>query len=71
MVILNGSDASDKRYNMNCEVAFYLDWRPKGGLSEPLKHTLPTGLVMDCINSYTQTSVRMYTYVQIAEQLCS
>ena len=30
MVILNGSDTSDKRYNMNCEVAFYLDWRPKG-----------------------------------------
>ena len=30
VVILNGSDASDKWYNMNCEVAFYLDWRPKG-----------------------------------------
>ena len=30
VVILNGSDASDQWYNMNCEAARYLSWRPKG-----------------------------------------
>ena len=33
VVILNGSDHErcyDKWYNMNCEVALYLAWRPKG-----------------------------------------
>ena len=63
VVILNGSNASDKWYNMNCEVALYLACRPKGGLSEPSKHTLPMGLqVVDGYigNSYTQTSVLMY-----------
>ena len=70
MVILNGSDASDKCYNMNCEVAFYLAWRPKGRLSEPLKHTLLMGLVMDWYiwNSYMY---RCTPIVQIKEQLCS
>ena len=54
VMILNGSDGSDKRYNMNCEVAFYI-WRPIGGLSKPLKHSLPIGLVMDWY-SYRNTS---------------